>query len=184
LLFVIIVILLIIDGLKISGAAFRHTKVRSLHHGTVLLDVNLQALQNYLTPSKAKLESKGVASVSARVLNLQTRFPNCTHDAVCDSIVASFFEEHGSNCDVIDIDDSIADRERDIAEVAASLEDWDWRFGKEPKFTHQLETRFDWGSFSLLLTVEKGQIASANVYSDALDTVLVESIQKSLPGIV
>jgi lipoate-protein ligase A len=59
---------------KISGSAYK-LKLgqangegrRSLHHGTMLLDIELGALGNYLSPNKAKLESKAVESVVSRV---------------------------------------------------------------------------------------------------------------------
>ncbi|CAE7514433.1 lplA [Symbiodinium necroappetens] len=62
---------------KISGSAFKHAPDRgvSLHHGTVLVDTDLTALQRYLTPDKRKLQAKGIASVGARVMNLKEKFP-------------------------------------------------------------------------------------------------------------
>jgi lipoate-protein ligase A len=64
---------------KISGSAYKlrlgNHKTgegkRSLHHGTMLLDLELDALTKYLNPNKAKLLSKGVDSVIQRVINLK-----------------------------------------------------------------------------------------------------------------
>lgn len=62
---------------KISGSAYKlklgdkeGKGKRSLHHGTMLLSLELDALAKYLNPSKAKLQSKGVDSVISRVMNL------------------------------------------------------------------------------------------------------------------
>ncbi|CAE7232750.1 lplA [Symbiodinium natans] len=79
---------------KISGSAFKHAPDRgvSLHHGTVLVDTDLTALQRYLTPDKRKLQAKGIASVGARVMNLRERFPEVSHDSLCDALVAEFRE--------------------------------------------------------------------------------------------
>jgi len=68
---------MVVDGRKISGSAYK-LKLgkqngegrRSLHHGTMLLNLELNALQKYLNPNKKKLESKGVNSVISRVMNL------------------------------------------------------------------------------------------------------------------
>jgi lipoate-protein ligase A len=63
---------------KFSGCAFRQTKDKAFHHGTLLLNTDLAALTNYLTPSllfknlenKDLEKIKGVKSVKSPVLNL------------------------------------------------------------------------------------------------------------------
>ena len=64
---------------KISGSAYKlklgNIKTgegkKSLHHGTLLLDLDFTALSKYLNPNKLKLQSKGVVSVIQRVINLK-----------------------------------------------------------------------------------------------------------------
>merc|ERR1712113_1103535 len=87
------------EGHKISGSAFKHDPTRgvSLHHGTVLVDTDMQALGRYLTPDKRKLQAKGIASVGARVINLRERFPSLDHAAVCDSLAAEFRDVHSAS---------------------------------------------------------------------------------------
>lgn len=174
-----------VDGRKISGAAFRNTRDRSLHHGTILLDLDMTALGRYLTPNKVKLQSKGVSSVESHVLNLKTRIPSITHEGIGQALVDSFLKAHEGTCAVEDIDgDIILKTEPHVREVAAQLEDWDWRFGsKEPPFTHKIETsRLSWGTFDVNMIVRKGVIETATIYCDALDIPLLESIQNSLVG--
>ena len=55
---------------KISGSAFKHTSERSFHHGTLLVNANMQKLGDYLNPHPLKLKAKGIKSVRARVANL------------------------------------------------------------------------------------------------------------------
>ena len=175
-----------VDGRKVSGAAFRNTRDRSLHHGTILLNLDMTALSRYLTPNKVKLQSKGVSSVEAHVLNLQTRVPTITHEGIGEALVNSFFKAHGSTCAVEDIDtDAILKAEPHVRQVAAQLEDWDWRFGsKEPSFTHQIETsRLSWGTFDVNMVVKKGTIESVAIYCDALDIPLLEGIRIALTGV-
>lgn len=53
-----------LNGKKFSGSAYevdlggKLKRKKALHHGTLLLDVNVTALWNYLNPDKAKLQSK------------------------------------------------------------------------------------------------------------------------------
>ena len=88
---------LTVDGKKVSGSAYKlklgrkdGAGRRSLHHGTMLLDLELGALGKYLNPSKKKLESKGVDSVVARVMNLKEAAPDITHDSFCRSLEQAF----------------------------------------------------------------------------------------------
>lgn len=60
-----------IGGRKVSGNAFYHLPGRSVAHGTMLYDFDPAPLANAITPSKAKLESKGVKSVPMRVTCLK-----------------------------------------------------------------------------------------------------------------
>jgi lipoate-protein ligase A len=55
------------NGKKISGSAFRETKDKAFHHGTLLVNADLEKLGAYLTPPDKKLKSKGVKSVRSRV---------------------------------------------------------------------------------------------------------------------
>lgn len=60
-----------IHGHKVSGNAFYHLPGRSIAHGTMLYDFDPAHLAAALTPSRAKLESKGVKSVPMRVTCLK-----------------------------------------------------------------------------------------------------------------
>ena len=58
------------EGLKISGNAFYQNRDVVLHHGTIMVHVDIGRMKACLTPSKAKLYSKGIRSVEGRVGNL------------------------------------------------------------------------------------------------------------------
>lgn len=61
---------ILIDGKKVSGNAFYHLPGRSIVHGTMLYDTNLDFMLNATTPSATKLRSKGVESVRQHVTTL------------------------------------------------------------------------------------------------------------------
>ena len=62
---------ILVDGRKVSGWACYTTPTGTIVHGTMLYDVNLEALQQAITPTKEKLNKHGVASVRQRVVNLK-----------------------------------------------------------------------------------------------------------------
>ncbi|MEG1126893.1 MAG: lipoate--protein ligase, partial [Oscillospiraceae bacterium] len=57
------------NGQKFSGNAFFRRRNSAYHHGTLLINVDMQNLSHYLNVSAAKLESNGVKSVKSRVCN-------------------------------------------------------------------------------------------------------------------
>lgn len=60
-----------INGKKVAGNAFYHLPGRCIAHGTMLYNFDPKHIANALTPSRAKLESKGVKSVPSRVTCLK-----------------------------------------------------------------------------------------------------------------
>jgi lipoic acid synthetase/lipoate-protein ligase A len=61
---------ILIGGKKVSGNAFYHLPGRSIVHGTMLYDTNLDYMLNATTPSQTKLRSKGVESVRQHITTL------------------------------------------------------------------------------------------------------------------
>ena len=61
---------ILVDGKKVSGNAFYHLPERSIVHGTMLYDTNLEHMARATTPSDCKLKSKGVESVRQHVTTL------------------------------------------------------------------------------------------------------------------
>lgn len=56
---------------KVSGAAFYHLPGRSIVHSTMLYDTDMEHMLHAITPSKEKLESKGIKSVRQRITLLK-----------------------------------------------------------------------------------------------------------------
>ena len=55
---------------KVSGSAYKQTKDRSLHHGTLLLEGDLDKLERALTTQVKLLSTKSIPSVRSKVMNL------------------------------------------------------------------------------------------------------------------
>jgi lipoic acid synthetase/lipoate-protein ligase A len=60
----------LVDGRKVSGNAFHQLPDRSIVHGTLLYDTDMEALEEAIRPPVEKLERHGVASVRQRVRNI------------------------------------------------------------------------------------------------------------------
>ena len=83
---------ILVDGRKVSGWACYTTPTGAIVHGTMLFDVNLEALQQAITPTQEKLNKHGVASVRQRVANLKE-----LTDAFADiHALRAYIEEYGN----------------------------------------------------------------------------------------
>lgn len=167
---------------KISGSAFKETKDRSFHHGTLLIDADLTKLGNYLNPSKKKLESKGIKSVRARVTNLRECNSDITHESLCEAIISEFKEFYKADCEVEVLDHNYLKSVDRLNEYYTHLKDWNWRFGETPKFNHFLEERFTWGGIEAHIDSHKGLITDCKIYSDSLHPEMIEYVTKALVG--
>ena len=62
---------ILVNGSKVAGNAFYHLPGRCIVHGTMLLEIDTEHISHAITPSRGKLESKGVKSVASRVTSLR-----------------------------------------------------------------------------------------------------------------
>lgn len=86
---------ILIGDRKVSGNAFYHKPGRSIVHGTMLYDTDMTNMSAAITPSRAKLEAKGVESVRARITTLREhtdmgleQFKDYAREYMCDGDVA------------------------------------------------------------------------------------------------
>lgn len=62
---------IMIGDRKVSGNAFYHTPGRSIVHGTMLYDTDMENMVGSITPTDEKLVSKGISSVRQRIALLK-----------------------------------------------------------------------------------------------------------------
>lgn len=168
---------------KISGNAFKHAADRSFHHGTLLVNANMQKLGDYLNPHPLKLKAKGIKSVRARVANLVEFNEDINHENLSDAIIEAFCEYYGETAPVEELDEASLAKQPTLNKYYQQMADWDWRFGKTPEFTHHIETRFDWGIIDMHLDVKQAIITDVVIFSDALNVELIDLLQEALTGI-
>ncbi|MDL2234844.1 lipoate--protein ligase [Christensenellaceae bacterium OttesenSCG-928-L17] len=166
------------SGAKFSGNAFRFSKTTALHHGTILVDVDMHKLSRYLAPSQEKLAAKGVQSVRARVENLAACNADITIASMRSAMMHAFIEAYGP----AQVADLHAFDEAALHARTTEFSSWEWRMGAAPAFDIVLEERFLWGGIELQLQLTKGHIAHAQVYSDAMDEAMIARIAPALLG--
>lgn len=168
-----------VDGRKFSGNAFYKNGKQAYHHGTLLVNADMEKLGRYLNPSKEKLRSKGVDSVQSRVVNLQELAPEITVETLKESLWEAFAHVYG--CSPRHLEQSNLDPAC-VETLTARNRSWEWNYGRPIPFTMELEDRFPWGSLQIGLSVTEGMIRSAQVYSDAMDWEFARELEMRLTG--
>ena len=170
---------LLADGRKFSGNAFYQNRTHAYHHGTLMVNVDKEKLGRYLSPPKAKLEAKGVASVRSRVVNLTELCPTLTIEQLKLYMAQAFSEVYGLSATPVVLKDA------DTAAIDALAEEyrsWDYLYGTPLPFTFECSEYFPWGYAQLQVEAKNGAITGARVYSDAMDWQLPQIIEGALTG--
>lgn len=169
---------LLADGRKFSGNAFYHSKGFSYHHGTLLIDTDMNRLGRYLSPPKAKLESKGVTSVRSRVVNLKELSPTLTCEKMKEYMTRAFEAVYGQKALLLPVPE-----EAILLPMAEKYASADWLYGRPIPFNCTIQSQFTWGHLQVLIEVNGGVIENVQVYTDAMDFALAEQLHGALIGI-
>lgn len=164
---------------KISGNAQFTTRGRMFSHGTLMFNSNIEEVVNSLNVSEEKMRSKGIKSVRSRVANI-TEFLNdeMTMDEFVEALLASIYEgEEPERYVMRDEDWEIV---QDISN--ARYANWDWNFGKSPKFDVETKRRFPIGTIDVRLNVNKGTITEAKIYGDFFGVGEIQDVEQALVG--
>lgn len=169
---------MLIGGKKFSGHAYYFKDNKAYHHGTLLVNSDLEKLSVYLNPSKKKIESKGIDSVRSRVTNIADIDKDISIYRLANALKRSFETIYGSisKYKVYDSDNL------DILNLQDKYSSWDWVYGKSPKFDISFSDRFAWGEIEIALSLKNGIITDMQVYTDAMDTGLFEDFSSGFIG--
>lgn len=166
-----------VDGKKFSGNAFIFKKDVQCHHGTLLLNVNMGALGNYLTPPAIKLVSKGVDSVRSRVVNLIDLNPKLSIDGLKDSLARSFDKLYSGP-----MERKTTPSSEVFEKISESFKHWDWVMAKSPKADLGFSMKFTWGNIVMDISVDKGRVQSAIISTDTLQDQPFEQFAAEISG--
>ena len=168
----------LVDGRKVSGNAFYKTGDSHYHHGTLMVNVDKDALTKYLNVSELKLKGKGVDSVRSRVANL-SEYAELSTESLKNALLEAFEKLYGGRAErKIFTGEEMAQ----ISEAAVKMSSTEWLFGEEAPCTHSIEDRMPWGVTGIDMNVRKGRVVSAKIYTDALDVDVPKEIENAIIG--
>ncbi|HHT20645.1 MAG TPA: lipoate--protein ligase [Tissierellia bacterium] len=169
---------ILLDGKKFSGNAFSRIRANNCHHGTIMVDVDMTKLSNYLNVPPLKMQAKGIQSVRSRVTNLIDYAPDMTIEQLIDKLIEAFQEVFGPSHEPIVIDEAFLQGH----ESADKYQTWQWNVGTSPAYEVHFEKKFDWGLTDWHIDINQGKIARVKFFSDALVETDFRQLETDLIG--
>ncbi len=161
---------LLFKNRKFSGHAYYTDGDNYMYHGTVLVNVNFEQLENALTPSKIKLESKGVESVRSRVINLSEINSKITAQSVIRAFIETFECNHIESINKMNF-------QPPLEKILSSD---NWMYAQSPKFDVELERRYSFGTMSVSISIADNLIQNVKINTDSLKLYDFNACEKEL----
>ncbi|HHU79997.1 MAG: lipoate--protein ligase [Bacilli bacterium] len=161
---------LMFNNKKFSGTAILQTPNASVMHGTFLYDTDIAKLVEALTVDQSKILSKGIKSVSERVINLKP-YLSLTKNQLMDYILENIGGE------LIELTDEQYQKTKVLEQKYLSDE---WIQGKNPKFTFQNKKYFPFGNFGVYLLIKNNKINEVVFKGDFFEKKPLEDFYQHL----
>lgn len=169
---------LLLNNRKFSGHAFYCEDGNYFHHGTIMINVDINVLEKVLTPSKIKLKSKGIESVKSRVINLIDVCNRMTVESLIQALIDSFKNTYGDVENIYNYS-----MKSYVPELYEKYYSELWNYGESPEYDIELEERTSIGTVDVSLRVESGKIVGAKIFSDTLENMDLHEIEKRFIGL-
>lgn len=155
---------------KVSGSAYKLSKERAYHHGTLLLSTDLSRIDKLLKSNleivcdgNSSLKFGGVSSVPSPVANIPNlSFEKC-FNLICKEfkVVDNEFISISEDLNSVDNLLSFNDKER-IKIYKNELESWNWTFSKSPPFKIYVKGINSISEARSTITIESGVIVECD----------------------
>ncbi len=162
-----------IEGKKVSGNAFYHLPGISIVHGTMLYDTNMENMVQAITPSTAKLDSKGVKSVKSHITTLNRYLTMSIEE----------FQRHAHNT-LCNGDIRLSDNDIEAIEhIEVGYLTSEFILGNNPRCNMERSGRIEGvGDFKITLELNRNTIRDINIAGDFFLLGDLDSITSCLKG--
>lgn len=133
-------------GKKISGSAYKQTKFACFHHGTLLVNSDLEKLEESLRHTFIPKETKSISSVRSKVTTLSEYYPGIEIEDVIE-LLSDYFQKS-----VEDIGGAYLSHP-EVQKCFYHLRSEQWLWNETPAFTLFLKGVCD-------MNIHKGQVLS------------------------
>jgi lipoate-protein ligase A len=135
---------LTVEGKKVSGSAFYMKGMRRLHHGTLLIDADLDVLWQSLKVKDEAYknrfsQTRSIVSVPSPVVNLKALAHELRVSDVMNAIVDVFYMANSYEVDTLSVSEVLKAHQPTYQKIKEKHTSWDWVFGETPNFTYEDE---------------------------------------------
>ena len=169
-----------LNDCKISGNAQYLYDDKLLHHGTLLYDVDLSKIKQYLKVSSTKIKSKKISSNVKIVTNIKENLNKDWDVGFFKDYLVKWFEQN--KIEIKQLPEKIKLEAKQL--VNQKYSKWDWNFGKFGDFSYHNQIYIEnIGLIEVYLNIEHAAIKNIKFYGDFLGLIDVISLEKSLINI-
>ena len=166
---------ILVDGRKCSGYAKRVSKNRLMIHGTLMYDVDIDALTKALAVPGSKLSAAGIASVRSRVANLKEYLPQFSGIGEFRDALQAMLS--GTDGEIVLSPDKLAAVE---ADAEAKFRTWDWIFGHSPAVQFAVSRKYTCGTVEARFSLHAGRISGLRFGGDFMGDLPAARIETVL----
>lgn len=148
-------------GRKVSGSASSIIGNRTLFHGTLLFNTDLEMLSLALAPDPEKVIAKGIRSVRSRVMNLHEILPDMSMEQFI-AFMRQFLESR--NCRLMPIPEKAVTLAEQLADRRYRSREWNAPAALPYSFRNR--RRFPAGKVELAFNVSNQQITQLDISGD------------------
>jgi lipoate-protein ligase A len=171
------------SGRKFSGNSYYLAGENYFHNGTLLVNADLSAAEEYLSVSADKIRGKGVESLRKRIINLCECNPALTIPDLKKYLIAAFEEVYGLKSTARAAETFDKTHKTRLKELENKFSDPEWKYGKNPPFYFESSRRFNWGDVDIRIDASENKINEVCVFSDAMDDSFITALPSCLKGI-
>lgn len=168
-----------IDGKKVSGnAQYRH-RYKICHHGTLLFDVDTEALQASLKTRPIKMRNKGVKSVVSRVGRIKDYVPDMDVVEFMDYL-KKYVIDYYKIKEVFSLDEETMENSRAYIEKYRLDE---WNLGRLYENYQTYSEKYDFGLVDYKILVKDGYIKDFRMLGDYFEKKDIRDFTENFQGV-
>lgn len=149
-------------------------------HGTLMLDSDIEEVVKSLTVNEKKLITKGIKSIRSRVANIQEFLDEpMDMETFKKTLLHSIFKGEAVEQYVL--------TDKDWKQIDAlsneKYRNFDWNYGKNPKYNYEVKQKFPGGMLELKIDVRNGIMQDVKIYGDFFGVGEIADVESKLKGL-